>query len=44
MTKNINQVYENHIKYLNQNQFIYEVKSSYDLLTEDKKKFTDLVF
>jgi len=44
MTKNINQVYENHIKYLNQNQFIYEVKSSYDLLTEDRKKIYRLGF
>ena len=44
MTKNINQVYENHIKYLNQNEFIYEVKASYDLLSEDKKKIYRLGF
>ena len=37
MTKNINQVYENHIKYLNQNEFIYEVKASYDLLRREKE-------
>lgn len=44
MTKNINQVYENHIKYLNQNEFIYEVKASYDLLSEEKKKIYRLGF
>ena len=44
MTKNINQVYDNHIKYLNQNEFIYEVKASYDLLSEEKKKIYRLGF
>ena len=37
MTKNINDVFVTHIKDLNQNEFIYEVKSSYDLLSEDRK-------
>ena len=43
MSKNINDVYATHIKYLNQNEFIYEVKSSYDLLSEDRKKYINLV-
>ena len=44
MSKNINDVYATHIKYLNQNEFIYEVKSSYDLLSEDRKKIYKLGF
>ena len=44
MTKNIENVFKTHIKYLNQNQFIYEVKSSYDLLSEDRKKIYRLGF
>ena len=44
MSKNINDVYATHIKYLNQNEFIYEVKSSYDLLSEDRKKIYRLGF
>ena len=44
MTKNINDVFVTHIKYLNQNEFIYEVKSSYDLLSEDRKKIYRLGF
>ena len=44
MTINISKHYNQHIQKLNQNQFIYEVKSSYDLLSEDRKKIYRLGF
>ena len=44
MTKNINSIFEKHIENLNQNQFVYEVKSSYDLLSDMNKKIYKLGF